>query len=75
MLAIDPEACIDRNLRFRIPMQVNYAEDDWPQELKMFAKLNSGLSPHWPAVSKRTASLPGAEAWKAQSGKLALTEC
>ena len=74
-LAIAPEECIDCAVCVaECPVSAIYAEDDLPENLKPFIELNAELAPGWPTISKRKASLPDAEEWKEQTGKLAYLE-
>lgn len=70
-MVIDPEECIDCAVCVaECPVQAIYAEDDLPPDMHDFTALNAELAAVWPTISKRTAPLPGADAWKDKTGKL-----
>jgi ferredoxin len=71
-LAIDPEECIDCAVCVaECPVNAIYAEDDLPENMKLFTSLNAELAAIWPTISKTKGPLPDADAWKQQKGKLA----
>lgn len=74
-LVIDPDECIDCAVCIaECPVQAIYAEEDLPPGLKPFAALNAELAANWPTITSRNGPLPEAEAWKAQTGKIAYLE-
>jgi ferredoxin len=74
-LVIDPDECIDCAVCVAdCPVQAIYAEEDLPEDMRTFIKLNAELAADWPTISKRKGPLPDADAWKEQTGKLAHLE-
>lgn len=70
-LVIDPEECIDCAVCVaECPVEAIYAEEDVPSEMRYFSGLNAELARIWPAISESKDSLPEAEKWKGQPGKL-----
>jgi ferredoxin len=70
-LVIDPEGCIDCTLcEPECPAKAIYAEDDVPEEQKIFLAINAELAKKWPVITERKAALDGAEEWDGVPDKL-----
>lgn len=71
MLVIDPDECIDCTLcEPECPVEAIMSEDDVPDNLKDFIKLNAELSRTWPIINEMKDALADAEQWKAVTGKI-----
>jgi ferredoxin len=65
MLAIDPEECIDCALcEPECPVNAIYAEDDVPEDQKMFIDLNTELSQKWPTITSMKPAPEDAKQWE-----------
>jgi ferredoxin len=65
MLVIDPEECIDCALcEPECPVNAIYAEDDVPEDQKMFIALNAELSQGWPTLTSMKPAPEDAKAWE-----------
>jgi len=63
-LVIDPDECIDCAVCIpECPVNAIYAEEDVPEDQRDFIAINRELSQLWPAITKRTDSLPDADQW------------
>jgi ferredoxin len=70
-LVIDPDECIDCTLcEPECPANAIYAEDEVPEELENFIKLNAELAKKWPGITEVKSPLPDADEWNGKSGKL-----
>ena len=71
MLVIDPDECIDCTLcEPECPVEAIMSEDDVPDNLKDFIKLNAELSKKWPIINEMKDAMADAEQWKAVKGKI-----
>lgn len=74
-LVIDPDECIDCAVCVaECPVNAIFAEQDVPEDMEGFIKINAELAPGWPTITKNKGSLPDAEAWKDKTGKLPFLE-
>lgn len=74
-LAINPDECIDCAVCVpECPANAIYADVDLPNDQKEFLTINAELSKIWPSITKKTAPLPDADAWKDQPNKRNLLE-
>jgi ferredoxin len=70
-LVIDPDECIDCAVCIpECPVNAILPEEDVPADQQKFIAINAELSPNWPSITKRKASLPDAEEWKDKKDKL-----
>jgi ferredoxin len=70
MLIIDPEECIDCALcEPECPVNAIYAEDDVPEDQKMFIEWNAQQSAHWPAITSMKSAPSDAKAWEGVPNK------
>ena len=72
-LAIDPDECIDCAVCIpECPVNAIVPEEDLPADQRHMTALNAELArlPNWAPITKRTAPLPDADAWKDRSNKL-----
>jgi len=70
-LVIDPEECIDCTLCVpECPVGAIYAEDDLPEDMQVYLKLNALLAKDWPVITEMKSPLPEAEEWAEQKDKL-----
>ena len=75
MLVIDPDECIDCNLCVpECPIDAIYAEDDLPENKKLFTDLNKRLSKKWPMITAMKAAPEDADKWKGVENKLQYLE-
>jgi ferredoxin len=71
MLVIDPDECIDCTLcEPECPVEAIMSEDDVPDNLKDYIKLNADLSKKWPIINEMKDAMADAEQWKAVKGKI-----
>lgn len=71
MLVIDPDECIDCTLcEPECPVEAIMSEDDVPDNLKDFIKLNAELSRTWPIINEMKDAMADAEQWKAVTDKI-----
>ena len=76
MLVIDPDECIDCNLCVpECPVDAIFAEDDLPEEKKIFLKLNSELAKQWPIITTKKEALEDADDWANAQDKLQHLTC
>ena len=74
-LAIDPEECIDCTLcEPACPVEAIYAEEDVPDEMIHYIKLNAELSAIWPVINLIKPALPDADEWDGVENKLQYLE-
>ena len=74
-LVIDPDEFIDCAVCIpECPVGAIYAEEDLPEDQKIFAGINAELASQWKSITRRAGSLPDAEDWKDKTGKLAYLE-
>lgn len=74
-LVIDPDECIDCAVCVaECPVNAIYAEQDVPEDMVAFIKINAELAPDWPTITKNKGALPDAETWKDKTGKLPFLE-
>jgi ferredoxin len=70
-LVIDPDECIDCAVCIpECPVNAILPEEDVPADQHKYIAINAELSPKWPSITKRKASLPDAEEWKDVKDKL-----
>ena len=70
MLIIDPEECIDCALcEPECPVKAIYAEDDVPEDQKMFIQWNAEHAPNWPAITKMKPAPEDAKSWEGVPNK------
>ena len=75
MLVIDPDECIDCNLRVpECPVDAILAEDDLPENKKNFLQLNKELAKSWPVITAMKPAPLDADDWKAVPDKLKYLE-
>lgn len=75
MLVIDPEECIDCTLcEPECPAEAIFSEDDLPEEMEQFIKLNDDLAKIWPVITEVIPPPEGADEWNGKEGKLELLE-
>ena len=75
MLVIDPDECIDCNLCVpECPIDAIYAEDDLPEDKKIFTDLNKRLSKKWPMITAMKTAPEDADQWKGVENKLQYLE-
>lgn len=75
MLVIDPDECIDCTLCVaECPVEAIVAEDDVPEDQRVFLQLNAELSKVWPAITEKKDAPPDADEWKDKKGKLDLLD-
>lgn len=73
-LAIDPQECIDCTLcQPECPEDAIRAEDEVPENQRMFIALNAELSahPNWKKITRRRDPLPDHRQWRGVEGRLA----
>jgi ferredoxin len=74
-LVIDPEECIDCTLCVpECPVEAIFAEDDVPENQRVFIALNAELAKQWPAIIERKEPPADADDWKGVSDKSSLLE-
>jgi ferredoxin len=70
-LVIDPDECIDCTLCVpECPVNAIYAEDDVPEDLKQFLKLNAELAKGWPVITEKKDAPPDAAEWENKPNKI-----
>jgi ferredoxin len=75
MLVIDPDECIDCTLCVaECPVEAIYAEDEVPENQRVFLQLNSELSKAWPVLTEKKDAPADADDWKDKKGKVDLLE-
>ncbi|HLF24559.1 MAG TPA: ferredoxin FdxA [Burkholderiales bacterium] len=74
-LVIDPDECIDCTLCVpECPVNAIYAEDDVPEDLKQFLKLNAELAKGWPVITEKKDAPPDAAEWENKPNKIEYLE-
>ncbi|MFO7190312.1 MAG: ferredoxin family protein [Pseudomonadota bacterium] len=74
-LVIDPDECIDCAVCIpECPVNAIYAEEDVPEDQRVFIELNAELAREWPVITDRKDPLPDADKWKDVKNKLHLLE-
>jgi Ferredoxin len=74
-LVIDPDGCIDCGVCIpECPVEAIYSDTDLPARMEPFLALNAELSLTWPVIVQVVPALPGAEALRDTTDKLALLE-
>jgi ferredoxin len=74
-LVIDPEECIDCTLCVpECPINAIYAEDDLPDELQQYAKINAELCQDWPVITEKKPAPADAAEWENKPDKLQYLE-
>lgn len=75
MLVIDPDECIDCTLcEPECPVDAILSEDDLPEDMQMFIKLNEDLSKKWPVINEMKAPPADEKEWRSKPNKLKLLE-
>lgn len=70
MLIIDPEECIDCALcEPECPVNAIYAEDDVPEDQKMFIQFNADNASSWPTITSMKPAPEDAKAWEGVPNK------
>jgi ferredoxin len=74
-LAINPDECIDCAVCVpECPANAIYADNDLPEDQKVFLQINADLAKTWKPITKRKEPLPDADAWKDKPNKRDLLE-
>ena len=72
MLVIDPVECIDCGACVpECPVNAIYLDAEVPEPWSEYTALNARLAKAWPAITKKKAALPGADAMKSVANKRA----
>jgi ferredoxin len=75
MLVIDPDECIDCTLCVaECPVEAIFAEDEVPENQRVFLQLNAELSKDWPVLTEKKEAPADADDWKDKKGKVDLLE-
>ena len=75
MLVIDPDECIDCTLcEPECPAQAIMAEEDVPEDQKVFIELNAELSKTWPIINEIKDAPADADEWNGKKNKLQYLE-
>jgi ferredoxin len=70
-LVIDPNECIDCTLCVpECPVNAIYAEDDVPEDKKLFTALNAELAQNWPVITEKKPAPDDAAQWENVPNKL-----
>lgn len=70
MLVIDPEECIDCALcEPECPINAIYAEDDLPEDQKIFASINAEKAKEWPSITQLKPAPSDAKEWEHKENK------
>jgi len=70
-LAIDPDGCIDCAVCVsECPVGAIYAEEDVPENQRVFIDINAELAKKWPAITKSIDPMPDHEKWTGVAEKL-----
>jgi ferredoxin len=70
MLIIDPEECIDCALcEPECPVNAIYAEDDVPEDQKMFIQWNADHAATWPTITNMKPAPADAKSWEGVPNK------
>lgn len=74
-LVIDPDECIDCTLCVaECPVEAIYAEDDVPDDQRVYIALNAELAKEWKAIIESKDPLPDADEWAPVKDKLKYLE-
>jgi ferredoxin len=69
-LAIDPDECIDCSLCVaECPVEAIYAEDDLPQDMLAYIRINEEMAKIWPVIVERKEPLPDHQTWATVKNK------
>ena len=64
ILVIDPDECIDCTLCVaECPVEAIFAEDDVPENQRVFIQLNAELAKQWPAIIEKKDAPADADDW------------
>ena len=64
LLVIDPDDCIDCAVCVpECPVEAIYAEEDLPQDQRVFTEFNAEQAKILPTISRMKPALPDADAW------------
>src|SRR4029079_5992691 len=75
MLVIDPDECIDCTLCVaECPVEAIFAEDDVPENQRVFLKLNAELAKAWPVLTEKKDAPADADEWKDKKDKIDMLE-
>ena len=75
MLVIDPDECIDCTLCVaECPVEAIFAEDDVPENQRVFLKLNAELAKAWPVLTEKKDAPADADEWKEKKDKAGLLD-
>ena len=75
MLVIDPDECIDCTLCVaECPVEAIFAEDDVPENQRVFLKLNAELAKAWPVLTEKKDAPADADDWKDKKDKVDLLD-
>jgi ferredoxin len=75
MLVIDPDECIDCTLCVaECPVEAIFAEDDVPENQRVFLKLNAELAKAWPVLTEKKDAPADADDWKDKKDKVGLLD-
>lgn len=70
-LAIDPDECIDCAVCIpECPVNAIVAEEDVPEDQKVFIGLNAELAKKWPSITRMKEHFPDADQWRDVPNKL-----
>ena len=74
-LVIDPDECIDCTLCVpECPVEAIFAEDDVPEDQRVFIQINAELAKQWPAIIEKKDAPPDADEWAKRKDKKDLLE-
>ncbi len=74
-LAIDPDECIDCAVCIpECPVSAIVAEEDVPEDQKIFISLNAELSKKWPSITRMKEHFPDSDQWRDKPNKLQYLE-
>jgi ferredoxin len=74
-LVIDPDECIDCTLcEPECPVEAIHAEDDVPEDQKIYIQLNAELAKVWPVITEKKDPLPDHDEWAGVKNKLQYLE-
>ena len=75
MLVIDPDECIDCTLCVaECPVEAIFAEDDVPENQRVFLKLNAELAKAWPVLTEKKDAPADTDDWKDKKDKVGLLD-
>ncbi len=74
-MVIDPDECIDCTLcEPECPIDAIFAEDELPDGMEIYIKLNEELSREWPVITEMIDAPADAAEWAGKPDKLKLLE-